>query len=516
MSLPTQDRTLIAGGPAVVIWDSAYFYSKAPIVLPRSLNTFAIDSDAVGKLDERRDPKPFDLPLDLVGEWENLDKLNPFLSLPVGSFLFGADSPLDVLRLTDDVVTRFHSAAVFSPPNITFSPRAVLLGTVGFKLMRKNNVAKTDANSYFQRYNLRDSATINYTITYGADTTTALAFNATAAQVQTALNALASITADGGVTVSGSYKGGYTVTWVTNGDRVGAFTGALTGFPTGSAFAESVTQNGTGGTPEIRVIRITPYANAYAAQAISVAAIITQPYKLSWLSNGTFTLTYGGDTTTALDFDATAQEVEDALNALASVTAAGGLDVTGAYEDDWVVTFRTNGNRTAITGTPTGMPTGTVIKAMVSQEGTASLPEIVRLKLSPWASFTAEDAISLNFTVNNTEVPSQTEGVLNYQFDGMDVEVAFTPAGPSEDDVDAQLLLQGSGAELGSSLNAGSQSLNIQNTGVYARVYGAGWTLSTSQWGRNQRALGNHTLKATRVISGGTITDLAFIGTAAP
>lgn len=41
-----------------------------------------------------------------------------------------------------------------------------------------------------------------YTLSFGGDETTALAFNATASQIQTALNALASITAVGGVTVS--------------------------------------------------------------------------------------------------------------------------------------------------------------------------------------------------------------------------------------------------------------------------------------------------------------------------
>lgn len=45
------------------------------------------------------------------------------------------------------------------------------------------------------------------------------------------------------------------------------------------------------------------------------------------ISGGTFTLTYGGDTTAAIDFDATAAEVAAALNAL---DALGSGEVTGS------------------------------------------------------------------------------------------------------------------------------------------------------------------------------------------
>jgi hypothetical protein len=65
-------------------------------------------------------------------------------------------------------------------------------------------------------------------------------------------------------------------------------------------------------------------------------------------TSGTFTLSWGGDTTTALDHDATEGEIETALNALASIDAAGGVTVarTGGTLR---VTWDNNGARAALT-----------------------------------------------------------------------------------------------------------------------------------------------------------------------
>ena len=54
-------------------------------------------------------------------------------------------------------------------------------------------------------------------------------------------------------------------------------------------------------------------------------------------SGGTFTLTYSGQTTTALDWDSTAQEIEDALVALSNI-APGDVNVTGTT-GQWYVEF---------------------------------------------------------------------------------------------------------------------------------------------------------------------------------
>jgi hypothetical protein len=54
-------------------------------------------------------------------------------------------------------------------------------------------------------------------------------------------------------------------------------------------------------------------------------------------TGGTFTLTYSAQTTTALDWDSTAQEIEDALVALSNI-APGDVNVTGSV-GQWFVEF---------------------------------------------------------------------------------------------------------------------------------------------------------------------------------
>jgi len=279
MNLPTIDRTSITGGPAVVLHNAGYFFSKEPIALPLALNPYAIESDAYGKIDDRADDQPPKLPLKLVGEWEHLNILNPFVSMQVGQRIFGADLPLDLLSLTDDVVTRFHASAVTKPPDLTFASKSILLDTVEFTLMRKNNTARTAADAFFTKYALR-SAGVHYEISYGADTTDPITFNTAAADLAAALNALPGIVADGGVAVTGTYKRGFTVTWVAVGARATPFTAAFTGFPAGTAFQQTVTAEGSGGQAEVRLLKLTPWTDAYGA--LDREKVITQPYQLTW------------------------------------------------------------------------------------------------------------------------------------------------------------------------------------------------------------------------------------------
>jgi hypothetical protein len=418
MQLPTIDRTTITGGPAVVLFNDGYFFSKEPIALPLALDPFAIESDAYGPIDQRADDQPPKLPLKLVGEWEHLSILNPFLSKQVGERIFGEDVPLDLLSLTDLVITRFHAAAVSKPPDLTFAAKSVLLDTVEFTLMRKNNTARTDADSFFSKYALT-GAGVYYEITYGADTTDPITFNATAAALQALLNALPGIAADGGVVVTGTYKSGYTVTWNNAGARATAFTGAFTGFPTGTAFAQTVTAAGSGGQAEVRTIAITPYTAAFGA--LDREKVITQPYLLGW----------GDD--------------------------------------------------------------------------------------PPWDEWTTDEGITVKWSLANLEpVPNDAEGPINYMFSGIDAEVECIPQGPTEEDIAAALNLQGAGAVRGRSLNADARDLIIQNDGVYFALYGANLSAFTQRWSAKQRRVGAVKFKPTRVLSGGIIQDLAYIGVAAP
>lgn len=79
-----------------------------------------------------------------------------------------------------------------------------------------------------------------YTLTFGGQTTAAIAFDATAAQVQAALRALSTI-GSAGVTVTGDAGGPYTIT----------FAGALSGLPQTDITADDTNLTGGAGTAVI-------------------------------------------------------------------------------------------------------------------------------------------------------------------------------------------------------------------------------------------------------------------------
>ena len=86
-----------------------------------------------------------------------------------------------------------------------------------------------------------------YTLTVGANTTGAIAYNASAATVSTALNALTSVTNRGGCTVSGTLAGGFAIAF-TNA-AITATSTSLT--PSGALATPSITDSAIGRTQKV-------------------------------------------------------------------------------------------------------------------------------------------------------------------------------------------------------------------------------------------------------------------------
>lgn len=150
-----------------------------------------------------------------------------------------------------------------------------------------------------------------FTLTYSGQTTTAIAYNAAASAVELALEALSNLV-PAEVAVSGSAGGPYTITFTTmNAALLTASAASLTG---GSGTA--VIAQGTQGASPIDEV---------------------EGFSLNGATGGTFTLTYGGQTTAAIDYDATAAEVQAALVALSNI-ASGDVVVSGS-NGSFAVTF---------------------------------------------------------------------------------------------------------------------------------------------------------------------------------
>jgi hypothetical protein len=154
-----------------------------------------------------------------------------------------------------------------------------------------------------------------FTVTFGGQTTAAIDYDAAAAAVQAALESLSTVGA-GNVLVSGSAGGPYRIEFV--GDLAGANVGAVTlddSLLEGPAAAAGVSETQEGGTGVNEI------------QSVTVEA-----------GGGTFTLSYSGQTTAAIAYNAAATVVQAALEDLANI-GSGQVSVTGDDGGPWAVEF---------------------------------------------------------------------------------------------------------------------------------------------------------------------------------
>jgi autotransporter-associated beta strand protein len=194
-----------------------------------------------------------------------------------------------------------------------------------------------------------------FTLTFNGQTTNPLPFNAGLGVVQTALNSLTTIGGVGGsVTVGGSI-GNYTITFggtLANTDVSQLIpTDFTTGFNTGQPFFAETTADGFG--PETQIVRVIA-------------------------TNGTFSLTFNGQTTTPIPFNASAAVVQSTLAALSSISGVGGTVGVTAHTTQggnvYTITFGGslgNANLPAMTATITGGTVVTITTANDGPEGTS-------------------------------------------------------------------------------------------------------------------------------------------------
>lgn len=141
----------------------------------------------------------------------------------------------------------------------------------------------------------------SFTLTFGGQTTVDIAYNASAATVQTALEALSSI-GSGNVSCSGGSLPGTPVDVTFIEDLGATNVAAMTVNDNGLKTSVTTTTQGDPGTNEIQRLSASP---------VPVA--------------GTFTLTYDGQTTSSLAYNASAADIQTALIALSNI---GPSDVT--------------------------------------------------------------------------------------------------------------------------------------------------------------------------------------------
>jgi len=172
-----------------------------------------------------------------------------------------------------------------------------------------------------QRVGLNASMSLyggTFTLTYSGQTTTSMAYNASAATVEAALVALSNI-GTGDVVVTKTLNSGTQQEWKVE------------------------FKNGLAGT---NVSQITVNSSAYGFMSVTkteatdvqgnTSAPEVQVVTLSNAPSGTFTLGFAGEVTAPIAFNASAATVESALEALAGID---NVTVTGSAGGPWTVSF---------------------------------------------------------------------------------------------------------------------------------------------------------------------------------
>lgn len=79
--------TQVIGGPAIVTYRGATFFSKGDITLSIAPNLFGIEVDAFGLVDRRVSDQPVKVSFVPAGEWENLAVLFAYANVPMGDLI---------------------------------------------------------------------------------------------------------------------------------------------------------------------------------------------------------------------------------------------------------------------------------------------------------------------------------------------------------------------------------------------------------------------------------------------
>ena len=248
------------------------------------------------------------------------------------------------------LVSGFRSTRTSTPESAVFGDTP----TISVRLVESNESGNevpwryVDLTGYSIRVALGnpggDPTSGTFTLTFDGDTTAALDFDATAAEVDTALNALASMVTAGGCTVT-QVTAGYQVAFDSTGDQsiITATTDSL--FPASSAYIYEAT-TGDGSTNEVQVITLEVDNSAYvelttdiAAPAATVTVVregvtdTTSELQRVDISGdpylGTWAVTIGGNTSSAISVDASLEDITTAIEGITGI-GAGNVTVTGS------------------------------------------------------------------------------------------------------------------------------------------------------------------------------------------
>jgi len=237
-----------------------------------------------------------------------------------------------------------------------------------------------------------------WTLTYGTSTAT-LNWNDSASTVQTVLQALSTIGSTN-ATVTGSAGGPYTVTFVEDLKRTN--------------LAE-MTASAAGLSAAVPTYTVTETTAGVSAVAVNEVQSIT--FGVTTGIAGTWTITFNGYTTTALQYDATANQVDTALGALTSVGGAGNITVGGGPTTAYTITF--DGGALAATDVAQCTVSSSLYRSVAAQVFTVQDGAAEVASVSENVSISAVGATSGYFEIGVTGTTARS--TINWYYSAYDV-----------------------------------------------------------------------------------------------
>lgn len=314
------------------------------------------------------------------------------------------------------------------------------------------------ATSEVQRISLPSTGFFALSFT-GLETsqTSFMPLNSSASFVEASLNALPSVIAAGGVTVTASPDGDfYEITFVQPGSR-NQFNG--TAIQVEQTVTELVHGMDRRAAFEVQGIEYDPNGEFTVTFPVALTAVeniqgfsggpeeqLLDLSAVQAISAATFTLSFGGDTTDpALSANADAAAIEAGLNLLPSITGAGGVTVELVSPGLFSITFGNLGDQP---GVITGAVTGSEVTGPINGNGT---PESVRMDLEAALNLLPSVIASGGVSV---ELPSDMNS-LNVIFNTIGNKPSFTAVNNSSE----------------------VQAIALFSVGEYELSYGAATTL---------------------------------------
>jgi len=136
-------------------------------------------------------------------------------------------------------------------------------------------------------------------------------------------------------------------------------------------------------------------------------------------ASGTFTLSFGGETSGAIGFSATAGAISSALNSLSAITSIGKVSVDGTMATNFVISFNSAGTRSAITANVSHLipTTSALIDERLAGNATTAEIQELQLRLAPavyqptWTDLGTALTVSVATTLTGSTLQNEVQRI---------------------------------------------------------------------------------------------------------